>query len=259
MPRNVPRETSGNAGADTVHGRRTDLGRRIAARREELGLTRDELADRSGAATAYVEYIEERAATPGIGVMLRLADALGTTVAELTGGTFDRPPGRSGAARNAQLRELDEEECHRLLSMHGVGRVAVFTPDGPSVVPVNYLFSDAGIAFRTAMGSVPACADGADVAFEVDHIDDAFSQGWSVLVVGRGRAVTDEDEVRRLEAEAHSLPWAGGERDLWLVIAPTRITGRRVVDPEGGPRGGPAEDPEASGGGGSPAGRQPPD
>ncbi|MGW8952036.1 helix-turn-helix domain-containing protein [Streptomyces sp. NPDC055709] len=228
-------EISVQAGAGTVQARPGDLGRRVAARRRELGLTRDELAVRSGAAPAYVEYVEDRAATPGAGVLLRIADALETTVGELTGATVTQPPGRGGAVRGAELYELVEAECRELLSTHGVGRVAVFTPDGPSVVPVNYLFGEDGISFRTAWGTVAATADGALVAFEVDRIDEAFSQGWSVLVVGRGRAVADREAVRRLEERAHSRPWAGGSREIWLTITPERITGRRVVNPDGTP------------------------
>ncbi|MFF4232427.1 helix-turn-helix domain-containing protein [Streptomyces sp. NPDC001820] len=220
--------TPGNAGAESVHGRRTDVGRRVAARREELALTREELAARSGAAPGYIEYIEERSATPGIGIMLRLADALETTVPDLTGGTVNQPPGRSSGLGTAQLLELDEEECFALLSTHGVGRVAGFSSEGPSIMPVNYLVADGEIAFRTAPDTVPAAAAGAEVAFEVDRIDDTFSQGWSVLVVGKARAVTDHDAVRRLEGEARSLPWAGGERNLWVVVPIGRISGRRV-------------------------------
>nr|WP_259408108.1 pyridoxamine 5'-phosphate oxidase family protein [Streptomyces akebiae] len=43
----------------------------------------------------------------------------------------------------------------------GVGRVAVSTPRGPAVVPVNYEVVDDAIAFRTAPDSVPAAAVGA--------------------------------------------------------------------------------------------------
>ncbi|MGW7365841.1 helix-turn-helix domain-containing protein [Streptomyces sp. NPDC054841] len=231
----MPQSTPGRSGAGAVHGQRGDIGRRVAARREELGLSREELAARSGAAAAYITYVEERSSTPGIGIMLRLADALETTVPELTGATADQPPGRTSGPRNMELLELGDEECRDLLSTHGVGRVAVLMPDGPAVVPVNYLFAGGEIAFRTAPHTVPASAVGAEVAFEVDHIDDAFSRGWSVLVVGQARAVTDGDAVRRLEAEARSLPWAGGQREMWVTVTPTRITGRRVTNTQAGP------------------------
>ncbi|MFI6495562.1 pyridoxamine 5'-phosphate oxidase family protein [Streptomyces sp. NPDC050564] len=77
--------------------------------------------------------------------------------------------------------------------------------------------------FRTAPDAVPATAAGALVAFEVDHIDEALSQGWSVLVRGRARAVREPDAVERLEALAYSGPWAGGER-----IEPVNTAGHRI-------------------------------
>ncbi|MFE3327039.1 helix-turn-helix domain-containing protein [Streptomyces sp. NPDC059176] len=213
------------------HRPRTDFGRRLAARREDLGLSTEDVAARAGAATTYIQYLEERPAAPDAATLRRIAAALETTVDELSGGTADQPPGRGMALRDTGLAELDEAECRDLLSTHGVGRIGVLTPEGPAVVPVNYQTCEGEIAFRTALGTVPAFAAGSEVAFEVDRIDDVFSQGWSVLAVGTARAVTDESLIRRLEAEAPSSPWAGGERDLWVAITPSRITGRRIVSP----------------------------
>lgn len=67
------------------------------------------------------------------------------------------------------------------------------------------------------------------MAFEVDHIDDAMKQGWSVMVVGEVAGVTDGDARQRLDALARSLPWAGGHRTHWMSVTPVRVTGRRVV------------------------------
>ena len=103
------------------------------------------------------------------------------------------------------------------------------TPDGPAVVPVNHDVADNAIGFRTAPASVLAAAAGTDVAFEVDHVDEAVSQGWSVLAVGPARVVTDPGTVRRLADRAHTEPWAGGERELWVSIQPARLTGRRIT------------------------------
>lgn len=227
MPSTTPRPSP----QPPPHRPRTDFGRRLAARREDLGLTPEDVAERAGAATTYIQYLEERPAAPDAATLRRIAAALETTVDELAGGTVDQPPGRGTAMRDAGLAELDEAECRNLMSTHGVGRIGVLTPDGPAVVPVNYQTIDGEIAFRTALGTVPAFAAGSEVAFEVDHIDDVFSQGWSVLAVGTARAVTEEPMVRRLEAEAPTSPWAGGQRDLWLAITPSRITGRRIVSP----------------------------
>ncbi|GAA2246390.1 MULTISPECIES: pyridoxamine 5'-phosphate oxidase family protein [Streptomyces] len=207
-----------------------DLGRRITQRRTELGLSRQETAAQAGMSPAYLQYLEERPpADPGAGTLLRLAGALKTTVWHLTGGDTELPPGLGRAARTPRFRELTEAECRSLLSTHGVGRLAVPADSGPVVVPVNYSVVDGGIVFRTEPGTVPAQADGQRVAFETDRIDEAFSEGWSVLVRGPATTVTDPDEVARLAEQVYSTPWAGGRRDLWLRIEPVAVTGRRIT------------------------------
>ncbi|MFF7047232.1 helix-turn-helix domain-containing protein [Streptomyces griseorubiginosus] len=209
---------------------RGDLGRRIARRRTELGLTRRETAQRAGMAPGYLRYLEEHpAAAPERGALLRLAGVLGTTALELAGGHADLPPGRGQAAHSVEFTELTERECRDLLGTHGVGRLAVTTPAGPFVVPVNYGVVDGAIVFRTAVGATPAQASGRRVAFEVDRVDDDLSQGWSVLVRGPAHDVTDPDEARRLAERVYSAPWAGGRRDLWIRIEADVVTGRRII------------------------------
>jgi transcriptional regulator with XRE-family HTH domain len=78
---------------ESTHGP-GDLGRRVTARRRELGLTRAELAARSGMAVSYLAYLEQHAADVGYDGLMRLADALGTTPDALLG--------RSAAARQQQ-------------------------------------------------------------------------------------------------------------------------------------------------------------
>lgn len=207
-----------------------DLGRRLALRREEIGLSRDETATRAGMAASYLQYLEEQpTAAPGAATLLRLAGALETSVLELTGGDVDLPPGLGQAGRHPKFTELSLTECRSLLSTHGVGRLAVHTVSGPVIVPVNYDFVEGVIVFRTAPDTVPSQASGSQVAFEVDRIDGAFSQGWSVLVRGQAGAVTDPDSVRQLEEQAYTTPWAGAQRDLWIRIEPLSITGRRIT------------------------------
>ncbi|MFB7462301.1 helix-turn-helix domain-containing protein [Streptomyces sp. NPDC056224] len=208
---------------------RTDLGRRLVARREELGLTREQVGKRCGADATYVAYLEEHAAAPAIGSLVRLADALGTTVAELTGATTEYPPGRGMARRDAELIALTDADCRHLLFTHGVGRVAVVTPGGPAIFPVNYVMAGNEIAFRTSEEAALAGTAGTEVAFEVDHIDEAMKEGWSVMAVGEVEGVTDAAGKQRLDAIARSMPWAGGERTHWMKLTPTRLTGRRVV------------------------------
>ncbi|MFI6034966.1 DUF1918 domain-containing protein [Streptomyces sp. NPDC051315] len=207
-----------------------DIGRRVAVERGRHGLSREETARRARMSPEYLAYLEENPADPTAATLVRLADALGTTVSALRGGGADLPPGQGRALPHPRLLDLDAQECRALLSTHGVGRVAVSTSDGsPVVVPVNYEVVDDVIAFRTAPDSVPAAAAGKEVAFEIDHVDDAMSEGWSVLAVGPAQVVTEPDAVRRFTQTAHTTPWAGGEREMWVVIRPTTLTGRRIV------------------------------
>ncbi|MFB7506045.1 pyridoxamine 5'-phosphate oxidase family protein [Streptomyces broussonetiae] len=225
--------TTGEAGtASTAPGPNNpgDIGRRVAVERRRRGLSREETAGRARMSPYYLAYLEERPADPTLATLIRLADALGTSVAALRGGGIDLPPGQGHALLHPQLRDLSPEECRTLLSTHGVGRVAVSTPEGrPAVIPVNYECVDDAIVFRTAPDSVTAAAAETEVAFEVDHVDEALSRGWSVLAVGPARVVTDPEAVRRLAQGAHTMPWAGGEREMWVSIEPALLTGRRIT------------------------------
>lgn len=223
-------EGKGSSAGPAAERPRGDLGRRLAARRAQLGLNREETAARAGVALSYLKHLEEHpGAAPDRGTLLHLAAALETTVPVLAGAAVDQPSGPERAVRGAAFIELSAEECGSLLGLHGVGRIAVSMATGPVVVPVNYSVVDGSIVFRTATGATPALAAGQPVAFEVDRVDDAFSSGWSVLVRGRARAVTDPDEIRRLGEQAFSAPWAGGGRDLWIRVEPAAVSGRRIA------------------------------
>lgn len=211
----------------------SDLGRRVAARRTQLGLSWEDVAERAGSTPGYIAYVEQRVPTPGIEFLVRLANALETTVQDLTGYTADLPPGAARAGHRARLEEIGEAECRQLLDRHGVGRVALEGRDGLMVVPVNYEVVDGEIVFMTAAGSsLAGAADaGAEAAFEADRLDEAFSQGWSVLLVGPVSRVSDEAAVRRIMDATYSEPWAGAGRDTIVALSPRRVTGRRIRVP----------------------------
>ncbi|MFK0237820.1 helix-turn-helix domain-containing protein [Streptomyces vinaceus] len=208
----------------------TDLGRRLAVLRTAAGISREELGERCGADAHYIAALEDDVALPTIGILARLAQALDTTVDALAGTRATHDPGRGIRTHRpeAPLAVLDEEDCRRLLGVRGIGRVAVFTADGPAVHPVNYLIVEGGIVFRTATDTVLARAAGTEAAFEAERIDEVAARGWSVLAVGALEAADHPEELERLAEAAHAIPWAGGERTHWLKLAPHRLTGRRV-------------------------------
>jgi nitroimidazol reductase NimA-like FMN-containing flavoprotein (pyridoxamine 5'-phosphate oxidase superfamily)/DNA-binding XRE family transcriptional regulator len=214
-------------GAPAGRNHRSDVGRRVALRREQLGLSREDVAGRAGVAPEYLRYLEEQSASPSIPSLTRVARALQTTVAALSGvetpSTSAAPPGQA----EGEPAELPQEECRELLAAHSVGRVAVETPEGPAIVPVNYTVDDGGVVFRTEPGATPSFAEGEEVAFEVDRLDEALRVGWSVMVAGRAREVTDPAAVERL-VERADASWAVREHSMWVRVEPERVSGQRV-------------------------------
>jgi nitroimidazol reductase NimA-like FMN-containing flavoprotein (pyridoxamine 5'-phosphate oxidase superfamily) len=133
-------------------------------------------------------------------------------------------PAPGSAARERALRTLSPAECYGLLEAGGIGRAGF----GIKMLPVNFAVTGKAIIFRTAPDTLLAVYADGQVSFEADHLDQAHRDGWSVLVQGHAHTVTDEREVKRLEDRTHLEPWAGGARDVYVRIAPTRISGRCI-------------------------------
>jgi nitroimidazol reductase NimA-like FMN-containing flavoprotein (pyridoxamine 5'-phosphate oxidase superfamily) len=137
-------------------------------------------------------------------------------------------PARGSAGRAHALRTLSPAECFSLLEPGGIGRVGFASANGIMMLPVNFAVTGKGIIVRTAPDTLLALYANGQVSFEVDHLDEALREGWSVLVHGHAHEVTDEREVKRLEWGTHLEPWAGGARDVYVRILPTRISGRCI-------------------------------
>lgn len=204
-----------------------DLGRRVAFRRRQLGLSYEEVGSRAGIAPGYVEYVEHRHAKVSADALRRLAQALDTRVDLLLGAHVETPAGRfSGLGTRQRLRKLDAAECIRLISPGGVGRVAYVGADGPEALPVNFVVIGGAVLFRTTPGGVLARLAGRRVGFEVDRIDEPMVSAWSVLLRGVAMRVTDRALTARVRDAVR--PWAGGSRDTCIRIDPDQMTGRRV-------------------------------
>jgi uncharacterized protein len=123
--------------------------------------------------------------------------------------------------------ELSLRECVDLLSGGVVGRVAMATPRGPRIVPVNYAVHQDAIVFRTTPYSEMSTQGwDTELAFEVDHIDHETHQGWSVVALGRGHVVDDPEEIADIRGGPR--PWAGGSRNLFVKLPWHTMTGRRI-------------------------------
>jgi len=124
---------------------------------------------------------------------------------------------------------LDRELCLELLTSRRIGRIAWRAADSIQILPVTFIWYDETIVFRTsAYGLLSELVREADVAFEVDDIDEDGRSGWSVVVRGRARATAEPEELSRLWRLDDPVPWASGTRNLFIQISPTLITGRMV-------------------------------
>ncbi len=132
------------------------------------------------------------------------------------------------AARPRALRTLSPAECFDLLETGGVGRVGFTSADGIMMLPVNFAVTGKTIVFRTAPDTLLAVYANNQVSFQADRFDEALHDGWSVLVQGHARKITDEREIKDLEEATHLEPWAAGARDVYVRITPNRISGRRL-------------------------------
>ena len=205
-----------------------DLSKRVAQRRAELHLSQAQVATRAGLSLRYLEYLERYPARPTAAALRQLAAALRTTPASLLGAGANVPPGQRPLSDMRVISKLMPAECRRLITPGGVGRIAFSTTAGPVVVPVNFAVLADTIVIRTAEGTVIDGHADEQVALEVDHLDEALRQGWSVLVRGPAHHVTHPAELGRLQEDAPVWPWAAGEREVYVRIIPSHITGRRI-------------------------------
>ncbi len=124
-------------------------------------------------------------------------------------------------------RDLDPQECERLLRAGSVGRVALSTPDGPHIVPVSYAVVDGTIVMRTSLHSVLATyGRNAMLAFEVSDVDHDRYEGWSVQARGRGWAEVDPEQVVRLREGWPPRYRVPGNRNVYIRIRWDSLTGR---------------------------------
>ena len=206
-----------------------DMGRRIAERQDELNLTIAQVAARAGMATDYLEYLEDTpTAEPSSSALMRIALALETSVSGLLGGEQGRADGRADAAPDPHLVSLDQKDCEAYLAGGGVGRVIFRSAGRPLAIPVNFKTLAGDVIFRSANdGEVSTIAPEEPVSFEVDHIDEAMQEGWSVLATGTVQPVLGDDPIDEVKALGVE-PWAGGERHTYFRLTVTSLTGKKI-------------------------------
>jgi len=129
----------------------------------------------------------------------------------------------------ATLKALTASECAGLLAAGRFGRLAVIADGQPMIFPVNYLYRDGVIVFRTNRGTKLAGADYARVAFEIDGVHPDGQTGWSVVVRGRAYEVTEALGGNAETVKTAAIPSAlRDETDAVVEIIPESVTGREI-------------------------------
>ncbi|MER6572350.1 pyridoxamine 5'-phosphate oxidase family protein [Streptomyces sp. NPDC001093] len=141
---------------------------------------------------------------------------------------------RNGKPKHRRI-DLDPVEALRLLDSVSLGRI-VFTRQAlPTVRPVNHIIDDGDIVIRTHDGAALTAhtqqggGEGVVVAYEADVIDPDTHLGWSVVVTGYARLVTDPADLARVRTLL--TPWAPQEgADQAVRIRPSLVTGVLLTD-----------------------------
>ena len=146
-------------------------------------------------------------------------------------------------------QSLSTEECVAILERMPNGTLALYGDDGyPYAVPVSYVYADGKIYFHSAMQGhkVDAVRRNGNVSFCVVEQDDVKPAEFttyfrSVIVFGKARILTDEDEKRNalcLPADKYSHGEAGMEAEiakgfnklLMVEITVEHITGKEAIE-----------------------------
>jgi uncharacterized protein len=133
-----------------------------------------------------------------------------------------------GPPQQRTLETLSVDDCLRLLASRYVGRIAFVFDGRIELLPVNYVVYQGSIVFRIGYGGALEGVFGQWVAFEIDDIDETYHTGWSVVVHGKAEEVwqpADLDAMRALPLR----PWAPGERDHYVRVLSTAVTGRQIT------------------------------
>ncbi len=121
---------------------------------------------------------------------------------------------------------VPEWESIELLESETVGRLCVLVSHYPLAFPINYRIVRDGAQIRVVFRAAPhaAVAQYAGLAsMEVDQIDAAHLNAWSVIVRGTLHQVFGQNQL------PDTFPLLGDGNYQWMVLEVTAISGRRFV------------------------------
>lgn len=135
----------------------------------------------------------------------------------------------AGGARHIAIRT---RESWDLLAATNVGRMACSQGALPSIRVMNHIVDDGLIIVHTRLHSLEGTQiqrwqpAGVVVAYQTDSINAERQCGWSVVVTGLARPVTDLELITRYAARMR--PWISQPMDTFVSITAEIISGTRI-------------------------------
>ena len=146
---------------------------------------------------------------------------------------------RGTVAPPRRVEQLTRSEAMDLLASVGYGRVVFTLAALPAIRPVNHVLDDGEVVIRTRQlagisTALTEHAEGLDqrpdlvVAYEADLLDPVERTGWSVVVTGIARTVSDPHRLARIGGRLQ--PWVDSAMETAIAITPEIVTGMRLVE-----------------------------
>ncbi|MFR0354132.1 pyridoxamine 5'-phosphate oxidase family protein [Streptomyces sediminimaris] len=128
----------------------------------------------------------------------------------------------------SRMIELSREESLALLAGVPMGRVGFTSQALPVIRPVNHLVDGDTIVIRTHTGSALMHHTSLDevMVYEADHLDPLTQTGWSVMVTGRARLITEPLQADRYRDLL--IAWIDRDLDEIIGIQTELVTGYRL-------------------------------
>lgn len=125
--------------------------------------------------------------------------------------------------------EIGRTECLRLLQYESFVARLAFAVDGlVHIRPVNYLSDESRLVFCTTSSTVVgAVSSGTGVVLEIDGSRPLDHSGWSVIVRGPAREITDPQELEYLR-RGPLKSWAVARGGRWVQVDIDEISGVRI-------------------------------
>lgn len=141
-------------------------------------------------------------------------------------GPIENPEGPFAPPRTWFRDRLSLEECLDMLANCRMGRVGAIVNGRPVIVPAAYVSEGTGLLVRVDGNLLDEAMH--HVAFEVEANDAKTGTGWSVVVQGAAREVTDQVDSQDADRVGPAPDDHTGSVTRWIRIRPSHIIGRRL-------------------------------